>query len=165
MPRLLVLAACAATLLPAAAAGQVVIRDDTSGWAWLGMIEARRGVVHLSYANAQTGTQGQLGPQLLEELTARGIGRVDTGTFDPASSQLLAECTATDRSVVGGSEIHYAVHAEVSYWDHNRLAATEIYESLRIASVPPTEFRPDTYVQACADQVADVLEALGFTTG
>jgi hypothetical protein len=87
----------------------------------------------------------------------------ETEAFDAAASQVLAECTATDRSVVGGGEINFAVHAEVSYWDHNRLAATEIYESLRIAVVEPSEFRPDTYVQACADQIADVLVALGFT--
>jgi len=166
MTRLLALVACAATLLPSSAAGQVVLRDDVSGWGWLGMIETRRAVAHLTYANAQTGLQGQLGPQLLEELAARGVGRVfETSTFDAASSQVLAECTATDRSVVGASDINFAVHAEVSYWDHNRLAAAEIYESLRIASVQQTQFRPDTYVQACADQIADVLVRLGFTAG
>jgi hypothetical protein len=62
-------------------------------------------------------------------------------------------------------EINFAVHAEVSYWDHTRLAATEIYESLRIAAVQESEFRPDTYVQACSGQIADVLLRLGFTEG
>jgi len=166
MKRLLSFVAVAAALLPAPGSAQVVLRDDVDGWGWLGMLEARRAVVHLAYGNPQTGMQGRLTPQLLEELTARGVGRIfDTDTFDPAVSQLEVECTATDRSIVGNSEIHYAMHAEVSYWDQTRLAATEIYESLRLTAVQQSQFRPDTYVQACADAVADVMIRLGFTEG
>lgn len=166
MKSLLPLLTVATALFPSPAAGQVVLRDDVNGWGWLGMIEGRRAVVHLSYGNAQTGMQGRLDVQLLEDLAARGVARVfEESTFDAAVSQVLAECTATDRSVIGSAEINFAVHAEVSYWDHTRLAATEIYESLRIAALQQSEFRPDTYVQACSGEIGDVLLRLGFTEG
>jgi hypothetical protein len=145
---------------------QLILRDDVDGWGWLAVIQNRRAVVHLSYGNARSGLQGRLDEYLLAALAERGVGRVsDTSTFDAAVSQVLAECTATDRTVPGSQEINFAVHAEVSYWDHTRLAATEIYESLRIAAVQQADFRPDTYVQSCSDQVADVLVRLGFTEG
>lgn len=156
----------AAALLPAPSTAQLVLRDDVNGWGWLSVVESRRAVAQLAYGNPQTGAQGRLDAQLLEDLTARGVGRVsDASTFEAAVSQVVAECTATDRTVAGSSNINFAVHAEVSYWDHTRLAATEIYESLRIAAVPQSEFRPDTYVQACSGEVADVLLRLGFTEG
>jgi hypothetical protein len=164
--KLLLPVAAAAALLPSHAAGQLVLRDDVNGWGWLATIEGRRAVAHLSYGNPQTGMQGRLDAQLLEELAARGVGRVtDASTFEAAVSQVVAECTATDRTVPGSSEINFAVHAEVSYWDHTRLAATEIYESLRVTAVQQEEFRPDTYVQACSGEIADVLLRLGFTAG
>ena len=165
MKPLLALVAAAA-LWPVPTPAQIVLRDDVNGWGWLGMIEGRRAVAQLSYGNPQTGVQGRLDAQLLADLTQRGVGGVaDASTFEAAVSQVVAECTATDRSVPGSPEINFAVHAEVSYWDHTRLAATEIFESLRIAAVRETEFRPDTYVQACAGQIADVLLRLGFTEG
>jgi len=158
--------AVGATILPSAAAGQLVLRDDVDGWGWIGMIEGRRAVAQLAYGNPQTGAQGRLDAFLLEDLVGRGLGRVFSATtFDAAVSQVVAECTASDRTVPGSPEINFAVHAEVSYWDHTRLAATEIYESLRIAAVQESEFRPDTYVQACSGQIADVLLRLGFTEG
>ena len=161
---LLRLAAGAALLLPSPAPAQLVLRDDVNGWGWLATIDGRRAVVELSYGNPQTGFQGRLDVQLLEDLAERGVGRVfDVGTFDAAVSQVLAGCTATDRTGPGSPEVTFAVHAEVSYWDHTRLAATEIYEALRIAAVPTSEFRPDTYVQACSGSIADVLLRLGFT--
>ncbi|HUF74740.1 MAG TPA: hypothetical protein VMM35_00615 [Longimicrobiales bacterium] len=166
MRSLLPLVAAAAALFPSCAAGQLVLRDDVNGWGWLTMIEGRRAVAQLSYGNPQTGVQGRLDAQLLDDLLQRGVGRVfDAGTFDAAVSQVLAECTATDRTEAGSPDITFAMHAEVSYWDHTRLAATEIYESLRIAAVPQQEFRPGTYVEACSSAVADVLLRLGFTEG
>ena len=163
---LLPLFVAAALLQPAPAAGQLVLRDDVAGWGWLGMVAGRRAVAELSFGNPQTGVQGRLDAQLLEDLAGRGVGRVfDAGSFDAAVSQVLAGCTATDRSVPGSPEVTFAMHAEVSYWDHTRLAATEIYESLRIAAVPQGEFRPDTYVQACSGSIAGVLVRLGFTEG
>ena len=166
MRRLLPLVAAAALVLPSAARGQLVLRDDVNGWGWLAMIEGRRAVVELSFGNPQTGAQGRLDTQLLEDLAERGVGRVfDASTFDAAVSQVLADCTAIDRTVQGSTQVTFAIHAEVSYWDHTRLAATEIYESLGIAAVPRSEFRPDTYVQACSGSIADVLVRLGFTPG
>jgi hypothetical protein len=163
MKRLLPLFSGAALLLPSPAPGQLVLRDDVAGWGWLATIEGRRAIAELSYGNPQTGVQGRLDALLREELAERGVGRVfDVGTFDAAVSQVLAGCTATDRTVAGAPEITFAMHAEVSYWDHTRLAATEIFESLRIAAVPQSEFRPDTYVQACSGSIADVLLRLGF---
>lgn len=163
MKALLPLAAAAA-LLPAPSSAQLVLRDDVDGWGWLTMIEDRRAVAQLAFGNPQTGVQGRLDAQLLEDLTARGVGRVADGSaFEAARSQLLAECTATDRP--GSSDLTFALHAEVSYWDHTRLAATEIYESLRIVAVSRTEFGPDTYVQACSNEIADVLLRLGFSEG
>ena len=161
---ILPLVTAGAMLLPCSASGQLVLRDDVSGWGWLSMLEGRRAVAELSYGNPQTGVQGRLDAQLLEDLAEQGVGRVqDAASFDAAVSQVLAQCTATDRTVAGSPEITFVMHAEVSYWDHTRLAATEIYESLRIAAVPQTEFRPDTYVQACSGSIADVLVRLGFT--
>ena len=161
-PLLALVAAAALSPLPTAA--QLVLRDDVNGWGWLGMIEGRRAVAQLAYGNPQTGVQGRLDAQLLADLSERGVqGVSDASTFEAAVSHVVAECTATDRSVPGSSEIDFAMHAEVSYWDHTRLAATEIYESLRIATVQETDFRPDTYVQACSGQIADVLLRLGFT--
>ena len=166
MKHLLCLVSVGALLLPSSAVGQLVLRDDVNGWGWISMIEGRRAVAQLAYGNPQTGAQGRLDAFLLEDLAARGLGRVfGAETFDAAVSQVVVECTATDRTVPGSLEINFAVHAEVSYWDHTRLAPTEIYESLRIAAVQESEFRPDTYVQACSDQVADALLRLGFTEG
>jgi hypothetical protein len=158
--------AALATLLPAPAAGQLVLRDDAGGWGWLGMIQNRRAVAQLSFGNPQSGRQGRLDAQLLSELAERGVARVhDASTFDAAISQVMAECTATDRTAPGSTEVYFAMHAEVSYWDHTRLAATEIFESIRLAAVPPAEFTPDAYVQACAEQLTDVLTRLGFSEG
>ncbi|HSH75327.1 MAG TPA: hypothetical protein VLA09_06575 [Longimicrobiales bacterium] len=157
---------CALSMLTSPAAGQLVVRDDVNGWGWLGLLDNRRAVVQLAFGNPETQVQGRLDAQLLEELTDRGLGRIfDAGAFDAATSQVLAECTATDRTVVGSSTVTFAVHAEVSYWDHTRLAATEIYESMSLRAAPLSEFRPETYVQACSDQIADVLLRLGFEAG
>ncbi len=156
----------AAALVPTALEAQLVLRDDINGWGWIAMVDGRRATAQLAYGNPQTGQQGRLDTQLLEELAARGVGRVfDAGTFDPAVSQVVAECMATDRTAAGGGEINFVVHAEVSYWDHTRLAATEVYESMIISAVPREQFRPDTYVQACAEQIASALVRLGFTEG
>ncbi|MGE0160863.1 MAG: hypothetical protein AB7T31_15780 [Gemmatimonadales bacterium] len=164
MRSLTLLVAGVLSLLPAPGAAQLVIRDDSAGWAWVSMLPNRRGVASLAYANAQTAVQGRLNDYLLADLAAKGVGRVtDSGAFDAAVSQVVAECTATDRTPPNATEITYAVHAEVAYWDHTRLAATEIFESITIAAVPPAEFRPDTYVQACTGQIANVLVTLGLT--
>ena len=164
--RLLLPIAAAAALLPATSAAQLVLRNDINGWGWLSMIEGRRATAQLSFGNAQTGAQGRLDAQLLEDLAARGVGRVsDASTFEAAVSQVVAECTATDRTAPGSPEVNFVVHAEVAYWDHTRLAATEIYESLRLAAVPRSEFRPETYVEACSSEIAEVLLRLGFTQG
>jgi hypothetical protein len=155
--------AAAFALLPSAGGAQLVTRDDVNGWGWLSLMPNRRAVAQLSFGNPQTGVQGRLDEYLLADLAAKGVGRVfDASTFEAAVSQVLAECVATDRTPLGATEVDFAVHAEVSYWDHTRLAATEIYESIILAAVPPTDFRPDTYVQACSRQIADVLVRLGF---
>jgi hypothetical protein len=163
---LAVLFAAGLALAPAPGAAQLVIRDDVDGWGWLTFLPNRRAVASLSYANPQTTVQGRLDTYLLEDLTAKGVGRIaDASAFNATESQLVVECTATDRTPPNATEITYAVHAEVSYWDHTRLTATEIYESVILAAVPSTEFRPDTYVQACSAQVSEVLVRLGFTEG
>jgi hypothetical protein len=154
----------ALALVPAPAAAQLVLRDDAEGWGWLTFQPNRRAVAGLSYANPQTGVQGRLDDYLLVDLAAKGVGRVsDASAFDAAVSQIIAECAATDRTPPNATEITFAVHAEVAYWDHTRLAATEIFESIVLAAVPTNEFRPDTYVQACTGQIASVLVELGLT--
>jgi hypothetical protein len=154
----------AITFAPAPAAAQLVLRDDTGGWAWLSLQPNRRAVVSLAYANPQTAVQGRLSDYLLADLAAKGVGRVaDSSTFDAAVSQVVAECTATDRTPPNATEITFVVHAEIAYWDHTRLAATEVYESIFLSAVPPNQFRPDTYVQACSGQIADALVRMGFT--
>lgn len=159
-----ILVAAVLGLHPTAGAAQLVTRDDVNGWGWLALMPNRRAVAQLSFGNPQTGVQGRLDAYLLADLAAKGVGRVfDASTFEAAQSQVLAECVATDRTPLDATEVHFAVHAEVSYWDHTRLAATEIYESISLGAVPPAEFRPDTYVQACSRQIADVLVRLGFT--
>lgn len=166
MKSLLAAAAALATLLPAPVAGQLVLRDDTGGWGWISTVESRRAVAQLSFGNPQSRRQGRLDAQLLTELTDRGVARVhDASSFDAAISQVMAECTATDRTAPGSTEVFFAMHAEVSYWDHTRLAATEIFESIAIAAVPPAQFTPDAYVQACAEQLSGVLTRLGFGEG
>jgi hypothetical protein len=166
MKNLLPILSAGAVLLAAPADAQLVLRDDVGGWGWLGMIEGRRAVAQLAFGNPTTGTQGRLDPQLVEDLTARGVRRVSgPSEFDASVSQVVADCTATERAIPNADEVAFAMHVEVSYWDHTRLAATEIYESLRIAGVPEAEFTPEIYVRACAEPVADVLLRLGFTEG
>jgi hypothetical protein len=78
---------------------------------------------------------------------------------------VLAECTGTNWTPEGSQQVQIAIHAEVSYWDHTRLAATEIYEALTVGAVAPEEFSHDAYVEGCTRALAAVLVRLGFDQG
>jgi hypothetical protein len=159
------LAAVALAMLPQLGASQLVLRDDTDGWGWLALVTDRRAVVHMAYAS-QENEQGSLEGELLETMRGRGVRRLfGQESFEPAESQVLAECTGTDWTPEGSTQVQIAIHAEVSYWDHTRLAATEIYEALTVGSAPREQFSNDAYVEGCSRVLTGVLVRLGFDQG
>ncbi|MEQ1855510.1 MAG: hypothetical protein ABL963_03515 [Longimicrobiales bacterium] len=160
------LVALALALLPHVALSQIVVRDDVDGWGWLAVLRDRRAIVQLAYASSQSTEEGRLDDQLLEALRAQGMQRVTgQGEFDPAQPHVMAECTGTDWIPQGTPQVQMALHAEVSYWDQSRLAATEIYEVLSIGSAVPEAFSTEVYVQGCVRLLVGVLTRLGFDQG
>ena len=165
MHRTVVLAAFALALLPRPGASQIVLRDDTDGWGWLALVTDRRAVVQMAYAS-QDNEQGSLDAQLLENMRGRGVRRLfGHESFEPAESQVLAECTGTDWTPEGSTQVQIAIHAEISYWDHTRLAATEIYEALTVGATPREQFSNDAYVEGCSRVLTGILVRLGFDQG
>lgn len=162
----MVLVAFALTLAPAAVSGQFVLRDDTGGWGWLALTPSNRAVVQLVFGSPQSGEQGRLDRRVLDQLRSRGVRRLWAfSDFDPTESQVLGECAAVEYTPPGADDEVYAIHTEVSYWDHTRLAATEIYESLTLAPIAPTDLPSDTFVDACVNQLGPVLLRLGYDQG
>jgi hypothetical protein len=165
MHRTVGLLAFALALLPSMAEAQLVLRDDTDGWGWLALVTDRRAVVQLAYAS-RGDAQGSLDAEILEDMRGKGVRRLfGHDSFDPAESQVLAECTGTDWTPEGSDQVQIAIHAEVSYWDHTRLAATEIYEALTVGAAPREQFSHDAYVEGCSRVLTAVLARLGFDQG
>lgn len=159
-----VAAALALSNVPAQA--QFVLRDDTGGWGWLALTPSNRAVVQLVFGSPQTGEQGRLDRRVLDELRSRGVRRLWAfEDFEPTESQVLAECAAVDYTPAGADEKVYALHTEVSYWDHTRLAATEIYEGLTLSDIAPSDLATDTFVDACVNQLGPILIRLGYDEG
>lgn len=166
-PTLLVISALSAVAAaPSPSSAQFVLRDDIDGWGWLGVVNDRDAIVQLAYGVPATGETGQLNDSVLRDLRARGVRRLfgEEG-FDASRGQLLVECTALDWTPDGSDQVHFGLHAEISYWDQTRLAATEIYESLQALTVERVVFSPDAYVQACSEEVGPVLLRLGYDKG
>ncbi len=156
---------CALVFLPGAAASQLVLRDDVDGWGWLTVVTDRRAIVQLAYASPNN-EMGTLHDELLENMRGRGVRRLfGQDSFQPSESQVLAECTGTDWTPEGATQVQVAIHAEVSYWDHTRLAATEIYEAVTVGAAAPDRFSPDAYVEGCSRVLTEVLVRLGFDRG
>ncbi|MGE0157957.1 MAG: hypothetical protein AB7T31_01020 [Gemmatimonadales bacterium] len=165
MHRTIALIAFALVFLPQAAASQLVIRDDVDGWGWLAMMRDRRAIVQLAYASPND-EQGRLDAELLEQMRGRGVRRIfGQDAFQAAESQVLAECTGTNWTPEGSTQVQIAIHAEVSYWDHTRLAATEIWEALTVGATPQEQFSNDAYVEGCSRALGAVLVRLGFDQG
>jgi len=162
----LVLVAAALALAPASVEGQFVLRDDVSGWGWLALAPTNRAVVQLVFGSPQSGEQGRLDLRVLNDLRATGVRRVwGADEFDPMENHVLGECAAIDYTPPGAETAVYGIHAEVSFWDHTRLSATEIYESITLNRVAPTDLATDTFVDACVGQLRAVLIRLGFDQG
>jgi len=157
----------ASFMAPASAdAQQFVLRDDTPGWGWLALTPTNRAVVQLVYGSPQSGDQGRLDLRVLEQLRSSGVRRVwESAEFDPTENQVVAECAAVDYTPPGTGDKVFTLHVEVSYWDHTRLSATEIFESISLGSIAPTDLATDTYVDACVPQLARVLLRLGYDEG
>ena len=161
-----VLVVLALLLAPAGAEGQYVLRDDTGGWGWLALTSEPRAVVQLVYGSPQTGDQGELDLRVLQRLREMGVRRIwEAAEFEPSENQVVAECAAVDYTLPQDEEHVYAIHTEVSYWDSNRLAGTEIYEAITVSQIAPTDLATDTFVDACVPQLARVLVSLGFDEG
>jgi hypothetical protein len=156
---------CALASFPGAATSQLVLRDDVDGWGWLTVVTDRRAIVQLAYASPNNET-GRLDDELLEQMRGRGVRRLfGQDSFEPSESQVLAECTGSDWTPEGATQVQVAIHAEISYWDHTRLAATEIYEAITIGSAAPDQFSPDVYIEGCSRVLTQVLVRLGFDRG
>jgi hypothetical protein len=122
--------------------------------------------VQLTYGSPQSGDQGRLDERVLNALRASGVRRVwGAEDFDPAENQVMGECAAVDYTPDGTNAKVYGLHTEVSFWDHTRLAATEIYEALTISRLAPTDLATDTFVDACVGQLRSVFMRLGFDQG
>lgn len=159
------LVALTLAFFPHVAESQLVLRDDTDGWGWLTVVTDRRAVVQMAYAS-QSDEQGRLDDELLENMRGKGVRRLfGQSSFEPAESQVIAECTGTSWTPEGSDDVQIAIHAEVSYWDHTRLAATEIYEALSVGAAPQAQFSTDAYVEGCARVLVGVLVRLGFDQG
>lgn len=151
---------------PDPAGAQLVLRDDVSGWGWLTVVTDRDAIVQLAYGSPQSGAQGRLDAELLQELRSRGVRRVfDQSSFDAAESQVMAECSGMDWIPDGTELVNFGLHVEISYWDHTRLAATEIYEAMTLGSVVREVFSPAAYVDGCAQLLTEILFRLGFDQG
>src|SRR5687768_18052278 len=109
------LVAFALAMFPQLGASQLVLRDDTDGWGWLALVTDRRAVVQMAYAS-QDGEQGSLDAELLENMRGRGVRRLfGHESFEPGESQVLAECTGTDWTPEGSTQVQVAIHGEISY--------------------------------------------------
>lgn len=162
----LLLVAVLIGLAPASANAQFVVRDDSGGWGWLKLTPDNRAIVQLAFASPQRGEQGRLDERLLNSLRAAGVRRIwGSEEFEPTENQVVGECAAVDYTPEGASSPVYALHTEVSFWDHTRLAATEIYEAITIAPVAPGELASDTFVDTCTAQLRGVLLKLGYDQG
>ncbi|MGD8287540.1 MAG: hypothetical protein PVI31_02810 [Gemmatimonadota bacterium] len=162
----MVAVAAALVLSNVPAQAQFVLRDDTGGWGWLALTPSNRAVVQLVFGSPQTGEQGRLDRRVLDELRSRGVRRLWAfEDFEPTESQVLAECAAVDYTPANSDQKVYAIHTEVSYWDHTRLAATEIYEGLGLSGIAPSDLATDTFVDACVNQLGPVLIRLGYDEG
>jgi hypothetical protein len=160
------LVALALAFVPHAAVSQLVVRDDVSGWGWLTVVTDRRAIVQLAYLSGQSGETARLDDELLEEFRSAGLRRTfGQGSFEAVESQVMVECTGTDWVPQGSTQVQIAIHGEISYWDHTRLAATEIYEVISVGSAQPDAFGPDAYVEGCTRLLAPILVQLGFDQG
>jgi len=163
----LVLVAIALTVAPAPVDGQqFVLRDDVDGWGWLALTPTNRAVVQLVFGSPQNGEQGRLDLRVLNDLRSSGVRRTwGADDFEPTENQVMGECAAIDYTPPGSDGAVFGIHTEVSFWDHTRLAATEIYESITLNQVAPTDLATDTFVDSCVGQLRSVLLRLGFDEG
>jgi len=153
-------------LAPSSAQAQFVLRDDSGGWGWLKLTPDNRAIVQLAFGSPQRGEQGRLDERLLNSLRAAGVRRIfGSESFEPTENQVVGECAAVDYTPEGASSPVYALHTEVSFWDHTRLAATEIYEAITLAPVAPGDLASDTFVDVCMAQLRNVLLKLGYDQG
>lgn len=153
-------------LAPASARAQFVLRDDSGGWGWLKLTPDNRAIVQLAFGSPQRAEQGRLDARLLTTLRNAGVRRIwGAEDFEPTENQVLGECAAVDYTPEGTTSPVYAIHSEVSFWDHTRLAATEIYEAITLAPIAPGDLPADTFVDTCAAQLRTVLVKLGYDQG
>lgn len=166
MTRVGMLLLAALTLTPVSAHAQFVIRDDTAGWGWLKVTPDNRAIVQLAFGSPQRGEQGRLDERVLNDLRSAGVRRVwGAEDFDPTENQVMGECAAIDYTPDDAETGVFTLHTEVSFWDHTRLAATEIYEALTLAPLESSDAATDTFVDACVHQLRGVLLRLGYDEG
>lgn len=166
MRRLLLALAVGAALTPQSAEGQFVLRDDIDGWAWLAMVPDRDAVVQLVRGSPQTGDQSRLDTALVNELRNIGVRRVwGISEFDATESSVVGECTAVDWQPERTGGANVGIHAEISFWDHTRLAATEMYEALTFLTIDSDRLPDELLVQTCVTQLSNVFFRLGFNQG
>jgi hypothetical protein len=95
-----------------------------------------------------------------------GYGRVEaqqSASFGVETDHVIGECAVIDG--VNGDAGQWAMHVEVTFWDPNRAADTEVYEALATGRRASGESATDTYVRACGAQLSAVLDRLGFEGG
>ena len=146
--------------------GQFVLRDDVAGWEWLDMVPNHDAVVQLVRGTPQTGQMERLDAQLLAELRRIGVRRVwEISDFDATESSVVGECSVVDWAAPGSDLVQVGLHAEVSFWDHTKLSATEIYESISFQSMGDRDVLDDVLLQTCVTQLSNVLFRLGYNQG
>lgn len=153
-------------LAPNTVTGQFVLRDDVDGWAWLAVVPNRDAVVQLVRGSPESREQERLDAELVADLRRLGVRRVwEISRFDATESYVVGECAALDWTSDTGGQANVGIHTEVSFWDHTRLSATEIFESLIFVSMDSDDLMTERLVQTCVTQLSNVLFRLGFNRG
>ena len=149
-------------------AQQFTLRDYVDRFAQL-TDEATPALADLMLSTHRAGRRPELtrmaGP-LLTLLGRSGLERIESqerAHFGVDTEHFVGECAVMDW--VADESLQWSMHVEVTYWDPNRAASTEIYEMITAGRVSMDDYDPEKYVEICSNLLSNVLVRLGFDGG